>query len=137
MSDSLEHPTLILTLDSVEVSQQINENTFPVGSGPLSVYYYLQSNTFVIQANNFSYTLSKDLPISAIPGQTSPSYIFPANESSFIVKVNDSASSGALGSFESILNNYDNLSSRKEREPVKSELEQPLLDETDLETDGS
>jgi len=138
MSDSLEQPTLILTLKAVEVSQQINEITFPVGSGPLSVYYYLQSNTFVIQANNFSYTLSKDHPISAIPphhGQLYPSYIFPASESSFIVKVTDFASAETISSFESILNNHSHLSYREEPEIAFAKAKYPHLEEPNLENE--
>jgi hypothetical protein len=139
MSNSVEQPTLILTLKSVEVSQQISEDTFPVASGPLSVLHFLQSNTFVIQANNFSYTLSKDHTISASPsnqGQLSPSYIFPADECSFIVKIIDCTSSEDISSFESILKNQSRLSYQEEQEPAKSELEQPLLEESDPENES-
>jgi len=120
MSHGLQQPTLILTLKSVEIYQRFNDSTFPVTSGPLSVFYFLQSNIFVIQTNNFSYTLSKENPIYACPphyGQLYPSYIFPAsNNSYFILRITDIASPEALSSFESLLNNNSHLSYREEPE---------------------
>lgn len=136
--DLLEQSTIILTLKSVEVSQQINENTFPVASGPLSIYYSLQTNSFVLQADNFSYTLSKDHTITALlpsHGQLYPSYIFPANESSFIVKVLDSTSSEALSSFESILKNQSHLSYQQEQEKELAKHDHPQLGESILENE--
>jgi len=138
MSHFLQLPTLILTIKSVEVYQRYNGVTFPVGSGPLSVYYYLQGNSFVIQTNNFSYTLSKEQSIFASPphhGQLYPSYIFPANESYFILKITDNISSEALSSFESILNNHSHLSYREEPEIGLSGLAHSHQEEPGLENE--
>jgi hypothetical protein len=138
MSHLLQHPTLILTIRSVEVYQRYNEITFTVGSGPLFVYYYLQSNSFVIQTNNFSYTLSKEQPVYSSPphhGQLYPSYIFPANQSYFVLRITDNISSEALSSFESILNNHSHLSYREEPEIALSELGHHHHNEPNLENE--
>jgi len=111
--------TVILAIQTVEVYQCVNQRSSLIETGPLNMLYIMSHNCFVLQVNNFTYQLSKEIPVLASPGEQPgeyPSYAFPNVNGYSIIKIKKIISPEALSSFETILNNHCDLAYKQEEE---------------------
>ena len=104
--------TLILNIEHVEVHQTSNNYSSLVSKGPLSVLYVVSFNCFLIQVGDFSYHLSKEIPVLGSPSKVEngyPSYVFPNMTGYFVIKIIKTKSLEIIGGFETVLSNHCNL----------------------------
>lgn len=119
MESDLLNATVLLSIDTAEVYHFVNQRSTLLESGPLNILYVMSHNCFILQVKEFSYQLSKEIPVLASPSMKAgeyPSYAFPNVNGTTIVKIVKVKSQEALSGFETLLNNHTNLAYKEEDE---------------------
>jgi hypothetical protein len=132
-SDSLQ-VSIALTIENAELYTTLSNSVKLATQGVLNLLYVSTYNCFILQINDFRYSLCENIPILVSRNEQNAirSYVLPNMSSYYIIKVTSVSCLQTLESLETIFKKHSRLAYKDQDETNDTDMNNDIMDLDDV-----